>query len=241
LEIIVVENYEELSEKGAKLLLEKIRSNKRINLGLATGSTPLGLYRKFIDFIKNESIDLSRIYTFNLDEYVGLSPNDQNSFHYYMKKHFYEPLHLTDNQTFIPNGAVDDIQAECIRYEYLIEKYGGIDFQLLGVGKNGHIGFNEPGTDFTKLTHEVELDNCTRQANARFFDSINDVPKKAITMGIGTILKSKEILLIANGQEKAKAIYQLVHGELTEEWPITALQKHDHVTVIVDRKAASFI
>lgn len=239
--LIITDNYEEMSQEGAKMILRKILSSKQINLGLATGSTPLGLYKELVKYVRENNINLSGVVTFNLDEYIGILPTHQGSFHYYMEKNVFGPLNIPENQRFIPDGMAENILNECRNYEKKIQQYGGIDFQLLGVGENGHIGFNEPGTDFTKTTHVVELTETTRQANKKFFGQVEDVPGKAITMGISTILRAREILLIANGVHKAEAIYQLFHGEYSKDWPVTALQKHKNVCVIVDQEAASLL
>lgn len=235
---MVVENYKELSQKSAQMFYQSIINKRAINLGLATGGTPVGFYQELVKFLKGHDMT-ECIRTFNLDEYIGLSKGNPNSFYTFMNDHFYKPLNLSDDQTFIPNGKADDLEDESSQYETLIQSYGGIDLQLLGVGENGHIGFNEPGSHFEQRTHVVNLKPSTVQANARFFNSIKDVPKKAITMGIGTILDAKEIIVIANGEHKAEAIYQLVHGEKSRNWPITALKGHSNVTVILDEAAAN--
>ena len=239
--VIVVKNYEEVCQKGVELFIEQIQEKNNINLGLATGSTPLGLYDKLIAWAQEQNADLSQVTTFNLDEYIGLPKEDPNSYYYYMKEKLFDPLKLSPEQTFLPDGRATDIEKECETYDQIIKDKGGIDLQLLGVGVNGHIAFNEPGTSFSSRTHEVRLAESTREANSRFFSSMDDVPTHAITMGIGSILEAKEIVLIANGTNKSEAIQQLVEGKQSEDWPITALQSHDHVTVIVDEEAASLL
>nr|WP_289037105.1 glucosamine-6-phosphate deaminase [uncultured Allobacillus sp.] len=239
--VIVVKNYEEVCQKGVEFFIEQIQKKNNINLGLATGSTPLGLYDKLIEWAQEKNADLSHVTTFNLDEYIGLPKDDPNSYYYYMKEKLFDPLNLSPEQTFLPDGRATDIEKECQAYDQLIKDKGGIDLQLLGVGVNGHIAFNEPGTSFSSNTHEVRLAESTREANSRFFSSMDEVPTHAITMGIGSILEAKEIVLIANGKNKSEAIQQLVEGPQSEDWPITALQSHDHVTVIVDEEAASLL
>ncbi|MGI8315979.1 glucosamine-6-phosphate deaminase [Halobacillus mangrovi] len=239
MKIIKVSDYEEMSRKSAEMFYHMIDQHPNLRLGLATGSTPIGFYTHLTEFIQTEETDVSKLLSFNLDEYIGLDPQSPQSFYTFMKEHFYQPLGLNEAQTFIPNGSVDDPGEESKRYEQYIREAGGIDVQLLGVGTNGHIGFNEPGTPFAQRTHEVRLKESTREANARFFDSKEDVPTHAITMGIGTILDAKKVVLLASGERKAEAIYQFVNGEVSEEWPITALKNHPDVTLFVDEDAAS--
>ncbi|WP_026698689.1 glucosamine-6-phosphate deaminase [Alkalicoccus chagannorensis] len=238
--LIRVPDYEAMSREGASLFYEAIQSRPDICLGLATGGTPVGMYEALIRKLKEEPLDLNGIYTFNLDEYTGLDEEDPNSFFSFMKHHFYEPLQLSRNQSFLPDGTAGDLEGECRRYESLLEDYG-VDLQLLGVGENGHIGFNEPGTSFDSVTHIVKLKTSTREANARFFSSMDEVPTHAITMGIGSILKAGRIVLIASGKAKAEAVAQLMYGTEDEAWPITALRRHADVTVIADAAAASLL
>jgi glucosamine-6-phosphate deaminase len=239
LEVIYVKNYEQLSDQSARLLYEFIKRDKPINVGLATGATPLGLYKKWIRLYRQAPFNLSQLTTFNLDEYMGVQPNSPNSYRYYMNYHVFRPLGISLEQTYLPNGMAEDIQAECKRYEELIRLHGGIDIQLLDVGRNGHIGFNEPGTSFSQETHEVKLSESTRRANEKYFHSLDKVPKKAITMGISTIIQAKKILLLASGEEKAEAIYHLVKGKkVTAQWPVTVLKNHPDVTLILDEDAA---
>ncbi|ARI76443.1 glucosamine-6-phosphate deaminase [Halobacillus mangrovi] len=239
MKIIKVSDYEEMSRKSAKMFYQMIDQQPNIRLGLATGSTPIGFYKYLTEFLQAEETDVSKLLSFNLDEYIGLDPQSPQSFYTFMKEHFYQPLGLNQGQTFIPDGSVSDPDEESKRYEQHIREAGGIDVQLLGVGTNGHIGFNEPGTPFNQRTHQVKLKESTRDANARFFDSKEDVPTHAITMGIGTILDAKKVVLLASGERKADAIYQLVNGEVSEDWPITALKNHPDVTLFVDKDAAA--
>ncbi|KHE73024.1 glucosamine-6-phosphate deaminase [Halobacillus sp. BBL2006] len=239
MKIIKVADYDEMSRKSAEMFYHLIHKQPEIRLGLATGSTPIGFYDQLVGFLKSEEVDVSKLLTFNLDEYIGLKQNSPQSFYAFMKEHFYQPVGLRDDQTFIPDGTVQDPKKESEHYEQLIQQAGGIDIQLLGVGTNGHIGFNEPGTPFNQRTHEVKLKESTREANARFFDSKDVVPTRAITMGIETILDAKKVVLLASGERKAEAIYQLVQGEVSGSWPITALKNHPDVTLFVDKDAAS--
>ncbi|AOM84504.1 glucosamine-6-phosphate deaminase [Salisediminibacterium beveridgei] len=235
-----VKDYGEMSQKAAAFFYEAIHSNPKIHLGMATGGTPSGMYQELIHKLTEHPLPLGAIKTFNLDEYVGLTQDDPNSYYTFMRETLFAPLKLSRNQTYVPDGRTTDHEAECTRYENLLDTHG-IDVQLLGVGANGHIGFNEPGTPFHSTTHVVQLNPSTREANARFFDRQEDVPTHAITMGIASILKAKQIVLLASGETKSEAIFQLLNGTMSEEWPITALQHHPDVTVMVDEAAASKI
>ncbi|WP_027417205.1 glucosamine-6-phosphate deaminase [Aneurinibacillus terranovensis] len=242
MKVIIGDSYESISRIGAEHLINTVLEQGSVTLGLATGGTPLGLYREMIKPEIKKKLDVTKITTFNLDEYVGLPPTSPQSYRYYMNQHLFIPLGIPLAQTFLPDGTAKDIQAECMRYESLLEEHGGIDVQILGVGKNGHIGFNEPGTSFSSRTHEVVLSESTRLANERYFDSPTDVPRKAITMGIATIMQAKKIILLASGVNKAQAVYHLLEGDtITNEWPVTSLKKHPNVTVILEHSAASLI
>jgi glucosamine-6-phosphate deaminase len=237
MKLITVKNYEVLSQIGARMIIEKVQSNPAIVLGLATGGTPKGVYEKIIQNHQKNGISYQNVVTFNLDEYIGLAKNDRNSYRSYMNQHLFDHLDIPFEQTHIPSGEAADLEQECERYETLIQQHNGIDLQTLGIGINGHIGFNEPGTSFSSITHIVELMPSTRQANAHYFQSLEDVPTQAITMGISTIMKSKEILLFVSGEAKQQAMQQLLEGKLTEDFPASILQKHPNVTIIADEKA----
>lgn len=239
MKIIVVENYDEMSKKAAEILIKKVQEKPNAVLGLATGSTPVGLYKELIEDHQQNGTSYKDIHTVNLDEYIGLPQEDKNSYFTFMYEHLFKYLEIPKEHTHIPSGDTEDYAKECKRYEEIIESLGQVDLQILGIGSNGHIGFNEPGTPFTGDTHIIDLKESTRQANARFFESIDKVPTQAITMGIGTIMKSKEILLLASGKAKAEAIHGMIHGEMTEELPASILQSHPHVTLIVDKDAYS--
>lgn len=239
MKIIVVENYDEMSKKAAEILIKKVQEKPNAVLGLATGSTPVGLYKELIEDHQQNGTSYKDIHTVNLDEYIGLQQEDKNSYFTFMYEHLFKYLEIPKEHTHIPSGDTEDHAKECKRYEEIIESLGQVDLQILGIGSNGHIGFNEPGTPFTGDTHIIDLKESTRQANARFFESIDEVPTQAITMGIGTIMKSKEILLLASGKAKAEAIHGMIHGEMTEELPASILQSHPHVTLIVDKDAYS--
>lgn len=237
MEFIKVKDYQEMSMKAAEIVAERMKTKSKSIIGLATGSTPEGLYKLLIDKNKQGEIDFSNTVTFNLDEYVGLPEDDPNSYHSFMDEHLFQHINIKKENTHVPSGMEDDLQKECDDYEAAIQAAGRIDIQLLGIGKNGHIGFNEPGTAFDSRTHIIELDDTTIQANARFFDSIDEVPTKAITMGIGTILDSKEILLIISGESKREAATKLIQGGISEDFPASALHKHPNATVIIDEAA----
>lgn len=237
--IIVCENYKSLSKKAAQIVGSQMILEPKSVLGLATGSTPIGMYKNLIKMYEEGLIDFSKIKTFNLDEYYKLPIDNDQSYHYFMDKNLFNHININRANIYIPNGMSDDIEAECVSYDQLIDNNGGIDIQVLGIGNNAHIGFNEPTINFKKGTHVVTLDESTRQANARFFNSLDDVPTKAITMGTGSIFKSRKILLLASGQNKAEAIYNTVHGKITPEVPSSILQLHKDVIIILDKEAAS--
>ncbi len=239
MKIIVVEDYNEMSRKAAEILIKKVQEKQNAVLGLATGSTPVGLYEELIKDHQTTGTSYKDIHTVNLDEYIGLPKEDKNSYYTFMCEHLFNHIGIPAEHTHIPNGETKDFLEECDRYENIIESLGQVDLQILGIGSNGHIGFNEPGSSFTGKTHIIDLKESTRQANARFFESIDEVPKQAITMGVGTIMKSKEILLLASGTAKAEAIHGTIHGEITEELPASILQTHPNVTLIVDKDAYS--
>ncbi|MFJ7685209.1 glucosamine-6-phosphate deaminase [Peribacillus butanolivorans] len=237
--IIKVQDYKEMSQSAANIVIRKVKENSKIKLGLATGGTPKGTYDALIEDHMQNNTSYENVTSFNLDEYIGLDSNDPNSYHYYMDQSLFAHININKEQTYLPNGASDNLDKECTRFDKMIETLGGIDLQILGIGQNGHIGFNEPGTSFSSGTHVVALEESTRQANARYFNSIDEVPTHAITMGIATIMKSKEILLLISGEEKAETLKKLIHGEITEEFPASILKKHNNVTIIADQKALS--
>lgn len=196
------------------------------------------MYKLLVEYHKMGT-DFSKVTTFNLDEYVGLRPDHPQSYRWYMEENFFSKVNIKKEQTFIPNGVAEDLEAECLRYEDLIKQAGGIDLQLLGIGSNGHIGFNEPGSEFGTITRVVDLAESTIKDNSRFFESIDEVPTQAISMGIKTIMQAKEIILMASGGSKADAIYAAVYGPVTTEVPASVLQLHPAATLVVDQAAAS--
>ncbi|MFT9846532.1 glucosamine-6-phosphate deaminase [Aneurinibacillus sp. REN35] len=238
----IEEDYTTLSQAAARHVYERIQKRSRITLGLATGDTPLGLYRELLRLHQEHPINTGMLTTFNLDEYVGEAPGSPHSYRYYMNKHLFVPLGIPLAQTHVPNGLAPNIEAECERYEVSIETCGGVDLQILGVGRNGHIGFNEPGTSLDSYTHEVALSPSTREANAKHFGSIANVPHSAITMGIASILRAREILLLASGRQKAEAMRHLFEGDtVTNDWPVTVLKKHPAVYVLMDKDAIAML
>ncbi|MCI1692732.1 glucosamine-6-phosphate deaminase [Aneurinibacillus aneurinilyticus] len=237
----IVKDYPEISETAAQHVYDCIQQKEKITIGLATGDTPLGLYRELLRLHHEHPLNVSKLTTFNLDEYVGEAAESSCSYRYYMNQQLFLPLGIPLAQTHVPDGMAADIEAECEQYEAQMKAVGGIDLQVLGVGRNGHIGFNEPGTSFDSHTHKVELSSSTREANAKHFGSLERVPQHAITMGIASILHAKEILLLASGERKAQAMFQLLEGEVTNEWPVTVLRRHANVTVLMDEEAASLL
>ncbi|PYZ92071.1 glucosamine-6-phosphate deaminase [Salipaludibacillus keqinensis] len=239
--VIRARDYEDMSEKASQLVVDKINESNVNVLGLATGGTPVGLYKRLIKKINKGKASFSNIHTVNLDEYIGLSADDPNSYHRYMDDVLFKHINIPKSQTHLPNGDAEDVQLECLRYEALIHELGGVDLQLLGIGNNGHIGFNEPGSSFSGRTQVVELAPSTIEANARYFSDEEMVPRQAITMGIQTIIESKGILLLASGLDKAEAIQELIEGEVSESCPATVLQKHSDLTIIADEQALSLV
>jgi glucosamine-6-phosphate deaminase len=239
--IIRVANYEEMSIEAGRLTAEKVRANPSMTLGLATGSTPQGFYQYLINDHVTNGTSYINIKSINLDEYIGLPASDPNSYHYFMRKNLFDQVDIASGNTHIPNGAANDLAEECVRYENLIKDIGGIDLQILGIGQNGHIGFNEPGTSFHSRTHVVELAKNTLEANARFFAKLEDVPTHALTMGIASILDSREIFLLASGTAKANAVARLFNEGISEDFPASALKQHQKVTIIADDDALKYI
>ncbi|MCI1858637.1 MAG: glucosamine-6-phosphate deaminase [Sporolactobacillus sp.] len=242
MKLISCNDKNEMSAEAARIVTTLVRRKSDAVLGLATGGTPEVMYQMLINDHQKNKTSYRHIRTVNLDEYVGLPVADRNSYHAYMNEHLFNHIDLPENQRFLPNGNAASIDEACRHYDRLIDKLGGIDLQILGIGRNGHIGFNEPGTPFDIGTHVVTLTESTRQANARYFDHIDQVPKQALTMGIGTILKSRTILLLACGASKADAIGRLLHCTKSDpDFPASALVGHPDVTVIADASALSAV
>ena len=232
---IEVETYKELSQEASKIIASVVKSKPESILGLATGSSPLGTYDGLIEAYNNGEIDFSKVTTINLDEYIGLTPDNDQSYRYFMETNLFSKINVRKDFTFVPDGCAEDIQKECKEYDERILNLGGIDIQLLGIGLDGHIGFNEPDDVFVKETHLVDLDPSTIEANARFFDSIDDVPKQAVTMGMGGIMGAKKVLLIANGKNKEEIVKKAFFGPITPKVPASILQLHPDVTVIYSK------
>ncbi|MGE6630174.1 glucosamine-6-phosphate deaminase [Bacillus sp. NPDC077027] len=237
--IIEFKDSQHVSKEAASIIAKTIHEKPNAVLGLATGGTPIGTYQELIHLHQEKGLSFRQIKTVNLDEYVGLDSDHANSYMTYMKEHLFDHIDIPRENYHLPNGSASDLAGECLRYEHFIQSLGGVDIQLLGIGQNGHIGFNEPGTPFSSKTHVVALDENTRQANARYFSSIHDVPKKAVTMGIQSILSSKKILLLATGKSKAEVIKYLEHAEVHPDFPASALKLHQNVTVLIDQEAGS--
>lgn len=229
---IKVKTYEELSEKASQIIASQIVMKQNCVLGLATGSSPVGTYKKLIEANKNGEIDFSEVTTVNLDEYAGLDGTNDQSYRYFMNTNLFDHVNIDKANTFVPNGMAADLAKEGEEYDARIKALGGIDLQLLGIGVDGHIGFNEPDEMFVAPTHEVVLDESTIEANARFFASRDDVPRKAITMGMMSIMQAKKILLVANGENKKEILEKSIFGPITPEVPASILQLHPDVTFI---------
>ncbi|MGF7010281.1 glucosamine-6-phosphate deaminase [Lachnospiraceae bacterium PF1-21] len=230
--VIKAKSVEELNKKAAVMIAGQMLEKPDSVLGFATGSSPLGTYAELIRLYQEGTIDFRQVTTFNLDEYVGLGQDHPQSYHYFMKENLFSKVNIKAENTHIPSGVAADAQAECRRYEEAIGAAGGVDLQLLGLGRNGHIGFNEPDSIFGKETSVVKLTESTIEANTRFFESPREVPKEAISMGIGTIMKARKILLIAYGADKKEAIEKLLNGEVSPQMPASILQLHPQTTII---------
>lgn len=235
MQVIICDNYEEMSREGAKIIASQVIIKPNSVLGLATGSTPVGLYQNLIKMYQNKEIDFSNVTSFNLDEYYPISPDNDQSYHYFMEENLFKSVNI--KESFVPDGSGSDIEKVCEDYEEKIKAYGGIDLQLLGIGQNGHIGFNEPDEFLIPNTHCTDLTEDTIKANSRFFESIDQVPTKAITMGMTTILNSKKILILANGKNKHNAVKALLDDKITTNVPATMLKVHPDVVLIVDKDA----
>ena len=235
--IIVCENYEEMSERAADIVASQMILKPTSILGLATGSTPVGMYQKLAKLNREKVIDFSKITTFNLDEYYPLSPDNDQSYRYFMNENLFNHVNIDPAATHVPRGDVADPEAECRAYEASIDAAGGIDLQVLGIGPNGHIGFNEPDANLITVTHMTDLTDSTIDANARFFEKREDVPTKALTMGMASIMKAKTIILLASGKAKARVVARLLDETITTEIPATLLKCHPNVILICDKDA----
>lgn len=240
-EVIINTSEEVASLRVAEIIADLLRKKPQAVLGLATGSTPLALYRRLVRVHREEALDFSQVRTFNLDEYYGLGPDHDCSFRRFMDENFFELVNISRENTHMPDGLAKDVAAHCLRYEDAIAATGGIDIQILGIGSDGHIGFNEPSSSLSSRTRLKTLTSRTRMDNAVFFPDLKSVPHHAITMGVGTILEAKCILVLAFGAKKARAVAAMVEGALSAKVPASALQMHPHVTVMLDEAAASLL
>jgi len=239
MEIIITPDYEAMSKTSAEIIAREVKRKHDLVLGLATGDTPLGTYKELAKLHQEEGLDFSKVTTFNLDEYLGLSPLHKNSYNYFMWENLFKQINITPNRVFVPQGNTDDPEEFSEWYEEEIRKAGGIDLQVLGIGRDGHIGFNEPGSSFASRTRVKGLYEQTIKDNARFFEKEEDVPRFAITMGVGTIMDAKKILLIASGEGKAEVCKEFIEGPVTSQITATALQLHGFAIVVLDKEAAS--
>ncbi len=241
MDIVIVDSYKSMSIKAAEIIAEQVRKKNDTVLGLATGSTPEGMYACLIEMYDEKKIDFSAVVTFNLDEYIGLPPDHPQSYHHYMHRHFFDHVNVKAGNINIPHCEGRDPGSICREYERKIREAEGIDLQILGIGTNGHIGFNEPGEYLYTGTHLVELAEETIEANSRFFDSRGEVPEQAVTMGVGSIMGAARIVLLASGESKAEAVRKMCSGKVSTGHPASLLQLHRAVTVIADREAASLL
>ena len=238
MKVIICKDAEEMGASAAAIFAEVMNSRPTTVLGLATGTTPLPLYAKLVEMNKAGDLDFSTTITFNLDEYVGLSPDHEQSYRYFMNKNLFDKVNINKKNTHVPDGLAEDPDLSCVEYEALMEDVGGVDLQLLGIGSNGHIGFSEPGTSLASRTHAADLTESTIKDNSRLFDSADDVPLRAITMGIGTVLDAEKVILLANGENKADAVAAALEGPVTCMCPASALQMHPDVTWVIAKDAA---
>lgn len=237
--VIKTKNYDELSRKAANIIAAQMIVKPDCVLGLATGSSPIGTYRCLVDMYQKGDIDFSGITTVNLDEYKGLPKENDQSYYYFMNDNLFNKVNVNKERNFLPDGTEPDSDKACASYNEILKSVGGVDLQLLGLGHNGHIGFNEPADAFDKETHCVDLTERTIQANKRFFASEADVPRQAYTMGIGTIMRAKKILVVVSGEDKAEALSAALFGPVTPKVPASILQFHNDVTVVADEAALS--
>ena len=239
--IIIVDDYLTMSQAAAQAVIQQIKKDKNTVLGLPTGKTPIGLYKALVRAVKQEAVSFKGVRAFILDEYVGLAKNDKASYHFFMQDKLFGKVDIKKENIFMPDGQAEDLTGECLRYESLIKKSGGIDLLVLGIGLNGHLAFNEPGSDFDSKTRVVKLKAETRRVNAVNFTKPEQMPSSAITIGLGTIMKAEKIILMASGEKKAKIIKRALTGKITGAVPASILQKHKNLTVILDKDAAKHL
>ena len=241
MKIYSAQDYQSMSRKAANILSAHVILKPDSVLGLATGSTPIGMYKQLIDWYNKGDIDFSQVHTVNLDEYLGLAPTHDQSYRYFMQANLFDHVNVPPENTNVPNGLAPDPEAECARYNQVIAGLGGIDIQVLGMGHNGHIGFNEPEEAFELETHVVDLTDNTIDANARFFASRDEVPRQAITMGIKSIMQARHILVVVSGTDKAEIVKKAFFGPVTPQVPASILQMHPHVSLVADEAALSLL
>ena len=239
IKVFVADSYEDLSTKAATIVAGAIANKPKFLLGLATGTSPIGLYTELANLNKEGRVDFAGVTTYNLDEYYPIDPANDQSYRYFMNKYLFNKVNIDMANTHLLNGLADDWKVECANYDAEIKALGGIDLQVLGIGNNGHIGFNEPGEEFIWETHRVELTESTIEANSRLFNSADEVPRAALTMGIGNIMEAKQIVLVANGKNKAEAIKAALEGQISPLCQASILKLHPNVTFILDEDAAS--
>lgn len=239
--ILIEKNYEEMSRRAAQILASQVTMHPSSVLGLATGSTPVGMYKRLVEMHSGGELSFRDVSSFNLDEYIGLDGRNPQSYRAFMENNLFSHIDMDQDRIHIPSGMTPDVESECLNYEKNIESLGGIDLQVLGIGHNGHIGFNEPGSNFEARTHLVDLDEVTIKANARFFEDVSLVPKQAISMGIKTIMKSRKVMLLASGRDKAEIIKEMIHGPITPSVPASILQLHQDLILVLDEEAASLL
>jgi len=239
MKVYVCENYEAMSRKAASIIASHVTLKPDCVLGLATGSTPIGMYQELVKAYEKGELDFSQVKSVNLDEYVGLEPTHDQSYRYFMQDNLFNHVNIDVANTNVPNGLAQDTAAECARYDQVMEDLGGVDVQVLGMGHNGHIGFNEPADHFPLGTHIVDLQESTIQANARFFASADEVPKQALTMGIRSIMRARQILVVVNGEGKADIVKAAFTGPVTPMVPASILQLHPNVVLVGDKAALS--
>ena len=241
MKITVVKNYDEMSREAARHIAEAVSAKPDCVLGLATGDTPIGMYKELVKMYNDGKLDFSKVCSVNLDEYYPITPDNDQSYRYFMNYHLFDHVNIDKANTNVPDGTAKDVEAHCKEYEAKIDALGGIDVQVLGIGRNGHIGFNEPDTELIKGTHLTSLTKSTIEANSRFFASENDVPKHALTMGIESVFKARKILLVVSGANKAEAVRQVVNGKISTSCPATLLCLHPDVVLICDEAAYSLV
>ncbi|MEH7223992.1 glucosamine-6-phosphate deaminase [Bacillus sp. JJ1566] len=241
MKVVAVKDFKEMSQMAAAMISHQVKEKPNSVLGLATGGTVVGTYEELIKDHGQNKTSYENIQTVNLDEYLGIAKDHPNSYHHFMMENLFSHININPDNIHIPNGLANNYEEESQKYEKVISDIGGVDLQLLGIGVNGHIGFNEPGTPFDSATHVVELEESTRQANMRFFNSIEEVPTHAVTMGISTIMKSEKILLLVSGKTKAEILEKVINEGITELIPATVLKNHSDVTIIADEEALSLV